>query len=204
MTVYRALSLSALILTGLFAWSACGGNHHQSHMRQQIQRQFPGQLPPGIPASELPEPESRGGQHVERYCSTCHAIPSPKGHVADVWPAVVTRMVGHMRNYEGGMMMRMVEVPGRAERETIVSYLQEHALAPQQQDTAALSSEGGRLFAKRCGSCHALPSPDLHPADEWPAVVDRMIEHMKAMDREPLEPRERAQIVNYLQEQTGS
>lgn len=38
------------------------------------------------------------------------------------------------------------------------------------------SSIGAKLFTKTCTQCHDLPSPKLHAPQEWPAVVDRMLE----------------------------
>jgi cytochrome c5 len=34
--------------------------------------------------------------------------------------------------------------------------------------------EGRSLFASRCGSCHGLPSPSSHGADQWPGLVASM------------------------------
>lgn len=40
-------------------------------------------------------------------------------------------------------------------------------------------SEGAKLFSHYCAQCHHLPSPATHSAEEWPAVVSRMIDRME-------------------------
>ena len=52
-------------------------------------------------------------------------------------------------------------------------------LAPAPQ-TPAAQSEGERVFARYCTQCHRLPDPRRHRPDEWPAVVERMRNHMRA------------------------
>ena len=34
------------------------------------------------------------------------------------------------------------------------------------------------MFSIACTQCHALPDPRSHTPPEWPAVVERMKEHM--------------------------
>ena len=46
------------------------------------------------------------------------------------------------------------------------------AITPDQLPSPA--SAGARLMQKFCVQCHGLPSPGLHTAGEWPAVVGRM------------------------------
>jgi cytochrome c5 len=35
-------------------------------------------------------------------------------------------------------------------------------------------SQGARLVAENCGTCHAIPSPTTHTATDWPVVLRRM------------------------------
>jgi len=50
-----------------------------------------------------------------------------------------------------------------------------------------------------CAQCHAPPSPRLHNADEWPAVVMRM-EHHRLDARMPAVPDDaRRKVVAWLQ-----
>ncbi len=41
--------------------------------------------------------------------------------------------------------------------------------------------EGARLMRSICTQCHGLPAPGLHTAEEWPAVVGRMVRRMRHM-----------------------
>lgn len=34
------------------------------------------------------------------------------------------------------------------------------------------------MFSIACSQCHALPDPQRHTAREWPAVVQRMKQHL--------------------------
>jgi cytochrome c5 len=62
-------------------------------------------------------------------------------------------------------------------------------------------SEGAKLLATYCQSCHNLPSPGLHDGQQWPAVVARMRAQMEAqvmgMAPKPSETQQQA-IVRYL------
>ncbi len=44
-------------------------------------------------------------------------------------------------------------------------------------------SEGARFLTRYCTQCHNLPSPTMHTAQEWPAVVQRMVARMNMMSR---------------------
>ena len=41
------------------------------------------------------------------------------------------------------------------------------------------SSTGAALVVRYCVQCHNLPSPAMHPAAKWPAIVDRMATRMR-------------------------
>lgn len=41
------------------------------------------------------------------------------------------------------------------------------------------SSTGAALAVRYCVQCHNLPSPAMHPATKWPAVVERMAARMR-------------------------
>jgi cytochrome c5 len=45
---------------------------------------------------------------------------------------------------------------------------------------AQSASSGARDFDHVCAKCHALPSPKLHTAAQWPQVVERMRQHLAA------------------------
>jgi cytochrome c5 len=72
------------------------------------------------PPHEPGSPESADLTLFRQTCSRCHALPHPASHTAEEWPLVVERMRKNMERL------------GRAgisdqQRDSIVSYLQEHA-----------------------------------------------------------------------------
>jgi cytochrome c5 len=181
------------------------------------------QLPAGVSAADLPDPDSEGARLEARYCSQCHGIPSPATHSADEWPATVRRMALRMERSNrmggrgmmggGGMMggrrsmpmgMSGAEAASRAELTEILDYLQGHALR-----TVAVPPEDGSdpavtLFASSCARCHALPDPKQHTAEEWPAVVARMRQNMEKLGVAPISDAQADRIVEYLERQAGS
>ncbi|GIX28952.1 MAG: hypothetical protein KatS3mg123_2833 [Burkholderiales bacterium] len=55
-------------------------------------------------------------------------------------------------------------------------------ILPPGPDPATLPeprSEGARLLQRYCVQCHHLPSPAMHTAADWPAIVDRMVWRME-------------------------
>ncbi|MFQ5536012.1 MAG: c-type cytochrome [Gemmatimonadota bacterium] len=187
------------------------------------------QLPVGVAADALPDPDSEGARLTARYCSQCHGIPSPGMHSAQEWPATVRRMAmrmehsgrmgrmmgsrgmmggrGMMGRWRGRMPMGMMgaESPTRVELGTILAYLQEYALkaAPAPPPDTA-TDPGAGLFAASCSRCHALPDPQQHTPAEWPDVVARMRRNMETMGAEPITDDEARQIVEYLQRASGA
>lgn len=174
---------------------------------------FPGmgspdlELPSGIPPEQLPAPESRGARLLADYCSQCHGIPSPRRHSAEDWEASARRMfrrMDHMEHMGGGMMGRMhgrrgdVRSPTAYERRAILAYLRDHAMASAEGEALPVG-EGRERFRTVCTRCHALPDPDQHTAEEWPAVVQRMRENMREMEVAEPSDEEAAAIVRYLQ-----
>lgn len=199
----------ALLVAGgtLLLFSACGDGRDGPPMMRMMGDQNM-ELPEGIAAEELPDPESRGARLVARYCSSCHGIPSTRRHSAEDWEASARRMFRRMRHMDrmGGMMGRMhrgrmsdVEAPTAAEERAILVYLQEHAMRGA-QETDLPAGEGREVFADQCGRCHALPDPGQHTPEEWPAVVERMRENMRQMDVGGMSDGEAEHVVRYLQE----
>ena len=45
----------------------------------------------------IPSPDSPGAISFKNTCSQCHALPDPKLHIAEEWPAVVERMRVNMK-----------------------------------------------------------------------------------------------------------
>lgn len=154
-------------------------------------------MPDGVPASALPEPESRGARLVARYCSQCHGIPSPARQSAEDWEPTVRRMVDRMEHM-ARMPMHRIEAPSDEEEQAIVAYLQAHALRAADPDELPEGGPGARLFADTCSRCHALPDPAQHTPEEWPAVVARMRGHMREMGVAEITDAQAAAIVDYL------
>ena len=65
----------------------------------------------------------------------------------------------------------------------------------QEQGSAELNSPAGKLYTQTCARCHALPNPRQHTADQWPAVVARMEQHMQQA-RQPLPPEDEIREIN--------
>jgi len=63
-------------------------------------------------------------------------------------------------------------------------------------------SRGAALMAQYCTQCHALPSPAMHSAAEWPAVVRRMwlrVERLPSAEHvRGAELGDRVELLNYL------
>lgn len=59
-------------------------------------------------------------------------------------------------------------------------------------------SDGGRLFERTCSQCHALPDPQLHSADQWPAVVARMARHISEAGELPPDKQQIEKIDSFL------
>ncbi len=166
-----------------------------------------GRMPPGIDPAELPQPQSPGAQVLRRYCRQCHNLPGPKMHAAQDWPAVVARMVERMEAMSGRGMMAMMHrlrVPSETEVAVLLAYLRDNAQRSLDRSRSAdLDSPDGRAFAATCSRCHALPDPTQHTADEWPAVVQRMVGNMKTMGKTVPDDATLAQVLRYLQTHAG-
>jgi hypothetical protein len=77
------------------------------------------------------------------------------------------------------MIEMMVESPDESELQAILHYLQEHAQQPiDKAQYDDLDTSAGRAFQSTCVLCHALPDPQQHTAEEWPAVIERMRQNM--------------------------
>ncbi len=80
-----------------------------------------------VPDDEVLEPErdSRGAQLVSRYCSQCHAAPSPSLHTQEEWKSVTQRMRGHIG--EAAATGRGILVPSTPDLTALTRYLSEHS-----------------------------------------------------------------------------
>lgn len=151
-------------------------------------------LPPeGLAPESLPEPTSAGARLLARYCTQCHALPSPAMHGAVDWPSVARRMWVRIDMMHGELG---VQVPSSAERIQLLSYLTSGAL----QVAGNLPPGRGReVFEEKCSRCHVLPDPRVHSPADWPTVVTRMERNMERMKVSGLAPQQAQQIVLYLE-----
>lgn len=149
--------------------------------------------PPGVLAGDLPEPHGEGAQFVQRYCATCHALPTPVTHSATDWPGVVRRMWLRMDNLDSAYHVAM---PTAAERMVMLDYLIANALKVSGSDLPA--GPGREMFSLTCSRCHELPDPRQHSPDDWTAVVRRMSVHLEVMLGESLSHDDVGRIASYL------
>ena len=153
---------------------------------------------PGTTPADLPDPDSQGAQLVVQYCVACHGLPSPGAHSATDWPRYVGRM---WVRTEGLPESFAVAAPSRGERQVLLEYLIDNAL----QVSSDLPAGPGRdFFAETCDGCHELPDPRSHSADDWTAVVRRMMDHMQEILGRTLTPDQYSRVVMYLESASRS
>lgn len=151
-------------------------------------------LPPaGFTAADLPDPESNGAQAVVKYCTYCHALPSPQTHSATDWPAVLRRMWMRIDRVAEEFD---VAAPNAGERTVILRYLLDNALQVSRGDLP--DAPGRDVFVATCARCHELPDPKQHASQDWVAVVDRMGRHMQEILNEMPERDTLQRIMIYL------
>ncbi|RMD78020.1 MAG: cytochrome C [Gammaproteobacteria bacterium] len=59
-------------------------------------------------------------------------------------------------------------------------------------------SPAARLYAQRCGACHAVPHPKRLDFARWQATLKLMEERMAQRGLPPLSPEERRTLLAYL------
>ncbi len=150
--------------------------------------------PPGTAPSDLPDANSEGAQFLRQYCTACHSLASPATHSATGWPVVLRRM---WLRTEGVAEEYNLPVPDPRERVVILNYLLENALVVTRAELPA--GPGRSLFAANCARCHELPDPSQHSANDWPAVVIRMRQHMVQMLRQSPPQSEVQEVILYLE-----
>ena len=202
----------ALLFIGLIGLSSCAGMFrrgmtdggmmmNRQGMKDIMQGMMGDVLPPGVDPALLPESQSQGALLLARYCSQCHNLPGPGTHTAEEWPAVVERMNLRMQMMSGpDMMGMMIDSPDESELQVILRYLQEHAQKPiDKAQYDDLDTSAGRAFQSTCSLCHALPDPQQHTAEEWPAVVVRMRQNMVTQGKTVPNEATIGEIVGFLQ-----
>ena len=79
-----------------------------------------GQTPENNSSQPLPDEQSKEAELYQRYCSQCHAPPSPRAHTAQEWPSVVARM-------KQTMATQGKATPDNEQLGEIIGYLQRYA-----------------------------------------------------------------------------
>lgn len=175
-------------------------------------------LPPSnFEASSLPDQGSRGAVLLQTYCQRCHWIPAPQMHAADEWPVLVRRMVLRAQTLQermGGPMteemlgdllmagMASADVPTSEEVDSMVAYLQAHAMPTAEPGSLGTGPEA-EFFRQICSQCHEVPAPDAHTPQEWGEVVSRMRMNAVLMDAPPMSAEDVDRVVAYLREQSA-
>lgn len=174
--------------------------------------------PPGFHREQLPEAESRPAALLQVYCTQCHGLPTPLMHSAAEWPTLLRRMEARSRtlryrmkgpHLEGALGERVLFgltssfVPSPADRDTLLQYLQAHALPVAEREEIP-DDEAGKLYLEKCAICHEVPDPAAHTAEEWAQeVVPRMQGNMGASGLPTLTEAERETILDFLQRNAG-
>lgn len=164
----------------------------------------------GVDPENLPEAESSEAKTYAKFCSQCHALPSPRRNSAKDWRALVERMDARMRMMSrmgGGMMGMMKRMMGRGrveamttkEKEAVIAYLEKHALKTlDKSKVALLNAPEYKTFEKICSQCHEPPDPAVHTKSEWPQVVRKMEENIGEAGMEAPSPEEKEFILEFL------
>ena len=175
----------------------------QASMKVLMKQMIPGSLPPGIAPEKLPEPNSSGAKLLQKYCTQCHDIFSPRMHSAEKWSSVFQRVSWHMQMMPISKKMgrvTQIEVPSPQEGTELLGYLKRHSLhAADQSKLERLDTPSGMEFLQTCAQCHALPDPKQHTTQEWPGVATRMKQNMQFMNKPLIQPKEELLIVQFLQ-----
>ena len=74
----------------------------------------------GLDPQQSMEMTGPGADAFREVCSACHALPDPRQHTQDEWPAVVDRMTRNMRSLDR-------VVPSDSELEQVITFLQSNA-----------------------------------------------------------------------------
>ena len=172
-------------------------------MKALVKQMAPVSFPPGIAPEKLPEPNSSGAKHLQKYCTQCHDLFSPRMHSAEKWISVFQRMSWHMQMMPRGRKMgAMIKIEALSPQEAteLLTYLRRHSLqSVDQSKLEHLDTPSGIAFIQTCAQCHALPDPKQHSTQEWPGVTTRMNQNMQFMHKPLIQPKEEALIVQFLQ-----
>lgn len=163
-----------------------------------------GFLPTGFRKEQLADQSSPGAKLFIRTCAQCHDLPSPKMHTPGEWPAVVERMLQRLRaRDELNPGTEVLTMPDQEGAEHIVDYLVFHG-ENQHAPLFTDATPSAVLYRERCSQCHLLPHPVQQTPEEWVSVVDRMQDHMRRAQKNPLTDQEKNTLLRYLKEKARS
>ena len=77
--------------------------------------------------------------------------------------------------------------------------IQINALRPSELGADTLDP-AYHVLHMRCGSCHAVPSPDSRPAYLWDAALSRMKKNAADAGLMPIDPKDEAEVLRVLRE----
>ena len=69
----------------------------------------------------------------------------------------------------------------------------------QASDYPEYETQAAKLYIAKCSGCHAAPLPQVHDARQWSGIVQRMQMRMTNKAIKPLNPRELAIVIEYLE-----
>lgn len=97
-----------------------------------------------------------------------------------------------------------VSAPPRPEQDVLLELPRNYTLGHLSDKTkSAMEMAGEKSFGHVCGQCHALPSPKLHTASDWPQIVERMRENMFRMLKPVPDEATTQAIVDFLSANAG-
>ncbi len=151
-------------------------------------------VPPGLPTEIIPDKNSKGARLLQQYCTQCHNLPGPGRHTDQEWPGVIARMQRLMEvTHRFGTLIEDIEVMSAEDKNTLLAYLQEHALVPWKKEHPAPEA-----YAENCSTCHRLPDPEQHTPQQWSATLERMDRNARIMGKEIITTESRGMIEAYL------
>ena len=60
------------------------------------------------------------------------------------------------------------------------------------------NSKERKVYGKYCGQCHASPSPRVHTAEDWPSVIDRMMQRIAQQGKARPDSEQLKMILGYV------
>ncbi len=205
LVVSIGIIVATLLSTGAEASRMMGGGM----MGEGKMCSMMGRMPKtGVDPKNLPEANSDAAKTYSKFCSQCHALPSPQRNSAENWKTLVNRMDSRTRimsRIGGGMMGRgRVKAMSSSEKKRVIAYLQKHGLKTLDKSTiSSTDTPEFKTFERVCSQCHDLPDPSLHTKSDWSQVVRKMKNNMKEMEMSQPSVEEEKLLLKFLQDAAG-